>query len=214
VKEWLERLLTLSGPVPYALVGLLVFAEDALFIGFLVPGETAAVLGGVAASLGRVSLTGMTLVVIAAAVLGDAVAYGIGRWLGPRLLQTRPLRNRQGRLRQAQDQLARRGGRAVFLGRFVTFLHCVMPALAGAAHMSYLRFFAANAAAGIVWGVGSVLLGYLAGASYAAVGKAAGRTTALLVAVIAIAALITWRVRKSRRRQREAASESGDVDER
>ena len=48
---WVHRLLGLDGTLIYLLVGLLVFAEDAIFIGFLVPGETAAILGGVAAWL-------------------------------------------------------------------------------------------------------------------------------------------------------------------
>ena len=47
-----DRLLAVQGPLLYALVAAVVFVEDALFVGFVVPGETAAVLGGVAASLG------------------------------------------------------------------------------------------------------------------------------------------------------------------
>ena len=51
-----DWLLGLHGIAVYGLVGVLVFAEDALFVGFVLPGETAAVLGGVAASLGHASL--------------------------------------------------------------------------------------------------------------------------------------------------------------
>ena len=79
------------------------------------------------------------------------------------------LRSRRERLDRARDFLARRGGTAVFLGRFVAFFRAVMPALAGTAGMRYPKFLAFNAAGGIVWGVGFVLLGYLAGNSYAAV---------------------------------------------
>lgn len=210
MSAWLERLLAMNGSLLYVLVWLLVFAEDALFIGFVVPGETAAILGGVAASLGHVSLIGMMAVVVAAAILGDTVSYLVGRWLGPRLLDTRPLRKRQARLRRAEERLAERGGSAVFLGRFVTFLHAVMPALAGAARMPYLRFLAYNAPGGILWGVGSVLLGYLAGASYRAIGSAAGGVAATVVAVITVTAVVVWRIRKARR-ERYTESEEGDA---
>lgn len=203
MSDWPERLLSLDGTLVYLLVGLLVFAEDALFIGFVIPGETAAILSGVAASTGHVSLVGVTAVVITAAILGDTVAYAIGRCLGPRLLQLRFLRNRQARLRRAQEQLARRGGAAIFLGRFVTFLHAVMPALAGAARMPYLRFAMYNALGGVVWGLGTVGLGYLAGSSYAAIGKIAGQGAAIVVPLIAVTALIVWRVRRARQRRRE-----------
>lgn len=58
---------------------LLMFAEDALFVGIVIPGATAALLGGVAASLGHVPLPAL----IAAAVLGDSVGYEMGRHLVP-----------------------------------------------------------------------------------------------------------------------------------
>jgi membrane-associated protein len=100
--SWLtDWLLGPHGAGLYLLVGLLVFAEDALFIGFLLPGETAAVLGGVAASRGHVALPVMMVVVAGAAIIGDSVGYEVGRRLGPRLLNTRLLRQRQ---RLAHDQ--------------------------------------------------------------------------------------------------------------
>ena len=108
------------------------------------------------------------------------------------------LRSRRERLDRAREFLARRGGAAVFLGRFVAFFRAVMPALAGTAGMRYRRFLAFNAAGGIVWGTGVVLLGYLAGTSYAAVERTVGRGVALAVAGIVLGALAVWRVRAHR----------------
>ena len=161
-------------------------------------GETAAVLGGVAASLGHASLPVMMVTVVAAAIVGDTVGYEVGRHLGPRLVSSRMLRSRRERLDRAREFLARRGGAAVFLGRFVAFFRAVMPALAGTAGMRYRRFLAFNAAGGIVWGTGVVLLGYLAGTSYAAVERTVGRGVALAVAGIVLVALAVWRVRAHR----------------
>jgi membrane protein DedA with SNARE-associated domain len=180
----------------YSVVGALVFVEDALFVGFVVPGETAAVLGGVAASIGHVQLPIVIIVVVAAAIIGDSVGYEVGARFGPRLLNIGLLRKREKSLQNARALLARRGGTAVFLGRFIAFFRAVMPALAGIAHMPYRRFLAFNAAGGLTWGLGSVLLGYLAGDSYSAVEKVAGRATAIGVAVIAIIALVVWRIRR------------------
>jgi membrane-associated protein len=59
VTGWLDSILRLPAAVVYVVVGLVVFAEDALFVGFVLPGETAAILGGVAASSGNVSITVM-----------------------------------------------------------------------------------------------------------------------------------------------------------
>jgi membrane-associated protein len=194
----LDRLLAIQGPLRYALVAAVVVVEDALFVGFVVPGETAAVLGGVAASLGHASLPGMMVTVVAAAVVGDSVGYEVGRHLGPRLVAGRMLRSRRERLDRAREFLARRGGAAVFLGRFVAFFRAVMPALAGTAEMRYPRFLVFNAASGIVWGAGVVLWGYLAGNSYAAVDRTDGRGVALAVAGLLIVALMVWQVRAHR----------------
>ena len=113
-------------------------------------------------------------VVVLAAIVGDSVGYEVGRHVGPRVLGLPVLRRRQRRLDDARDFLARRGGSAVFLGRWVAFFRAVMPALAGTARMPYPKFLAYNAAGGLAWGVAVVLAGYFAGASYARVEKALG----------------------------------------
>lgn len=150
---WLTGwLLGLHGLPLYALVGLIVFAEDALFVGFVIPGEIAAVLGGVAASAEQANLAVMITVVVGAAILGDTAGYEVGRHLGPRLLSSRALGRHLRRVDFARDLIARRGGTAVFLGRFVAFFRATMPALAGASRMPYPRFLAYNAVGGITLG--------------------------------------------------------------
>jgi membrane-associated protein len=208
MSSFLDSLLSLHGLVVYLIVGLLVFAEDALFVGFVLPGETAAILGGVATSRGHVSLTVMCIVVVVAAIVGDSVGYEIGARYGTRLLSLRVLRRRAARIDTARAILARRGGPAVFLGRFVAFLRAVMPFLAGSAHMRYGRFLAYNAAGGLLWGIGAVLLGYLAGNSYASIEKTFGRAAALTVAALVVIGLIVWRIRRHRH---ERTADAGDA---
>jgi membrane-associated protein len=194
----LDHLLNLHGVVVYLLVGVLVFAEDALFFGFVVPGETAAILGGVAASRGHASVAVMCIVVVAAAISGDSVGYEIGARYGTRVSNTGPLRTRRKRIETARRTLRRRGGPALFLGRFVALLRTVMPFLAGTSGMPYRTFLAYNAAGGLGWGIGSVLLGFLAGNSYAAIENVFGRTVPIVVGVIVVAGLAVWRIRRHR----------------
>lgn len=180
------------------IVGFIVFVEDALFVGFIIPGETAAILGGVAANRGHVPLAAVIVVVIVAAVTGDSVGYEVGKHVGPRILAWRILDRHRRRLQDAQAFLVRRGGTAVFLGRWTAFFRAVMPALAGTARMPYPKFLAFNAAGGILWGGAVVIAGYLAGASYAQVEKTVGRAGALVVLAIALLALLIWHIRKHR----------------
>lgn len=200
----LDTILSAPSWVLLLVVGLVVFAEDALFIGFVLPGETAAILGGVAANLGHVPLPAVYAVVIAAAIIGDSVGFEVGRIYGPKVLQLRMLDRHRGRIEDAQDFLRRRGGWAVFLGRWVAFFRAVMPALAGVSRMRYRTFLMFNALGGILWGAAVVTLGYLAGASYAKVEKTFGSGVAIAVGIIVVVALVVWHVRRRRRDARRA----------
>jgi membrane protein DedA with SNARE-associated domain len=204
-----DRLLAVPGWVVLLVVGLMVFAEDALFVGFVLPGETVAVLGGVAAKFGHVPLWGVLAVVVVAAIVGDTVGYEVGRALGPRILRVRLLRDRQRGIEQAQGFLARRGGSAVFLGRWVALFRALMPALAGTARMPYGRFLTWNALGGIAWGVAVVLLGYAAGASYRSIESRFGTGAAIVLAAVVLLALVAWRVRRRLLQRRERVGGSG-----
>jgi len=203
---FIDGLLNVSPIVAYIAVFCLVFAEDAIFVGFVIPGETAAVLGGVVASRGEVQLGTMMALVVVAAIIGDSVGYEVGKHLGTRLVKTKVLARYSRKVENAQEFLRRKGGSAVFLGRFTAFLRAVMPALAGTSRMPYGRFLAYNAAGGIVWGIGFVLLGFLAGNSYEAVAQAVGRDLAVVIAAVAVVALIAWHLRSRRRQQRRRAA--------
>jgi membrane protein DedA with SNARE-associated domain len=196
VSRLFDGLLALHGLVLYAIVGALVFAEDAFLVGLVVPGETGAVLGGAAASRGNADLAAMAGVIAVAAIAGDAVGYGIGARFGPRVRGLRLVRTRQQRFDRAQDFLRRRGGPAVFLGRFVAFLRTVVPFLAGSSRMSYGQFTAYNVAGGLIWGIACAVLGFLAGSSYQVVVRILGPVTAAVTAVLVGIALLVWWVRR------------------
>lgn len=209
MSSFLHQILGLSPVWIYLAVGLLVFAEDAIFIGFVIPGETAAVLGGVAAGFGTVDFPAVLAIVIAAAIVGDSVGFEIGKhYFGPKILHGHFKRGsfmarHWHRVDRAQDFLQRKGGSAVFLGRFTAFFRAMMPALAGASNMPYRRFLAWNAIGGIIWGSVFVTLGRIAGASYEQVEKLVGRGMAISVGVVAVGVLLTYEVRRRMREARE-----------
>lgn len=200
VSPIVDSVLKLNGLPAYALVGGLTFAEAALFVGFVLPGETAVLLGGVLAHNHRVSLTVVAAVAVISAILGDSVGYEVGRHFGTRVLASRLFANRRAGLARGQEALRRNGGKAVFLARFTAFLRAVMPGLAGTAEMRYSRFLGFNAAGAVVWGVGFTVLGYLAGASYEKVASIAGRASEVVLAVVVLAVLVFVIVRRRRER--------------
>ncbi len=197
IQHWL---LHLHGPVVYVGVGVLVFLEMAILVGFVVPGEIAAVIGGVLVSQHHANLAVMILVVVVTATGGNIVGYEVGRILGPRLMAHRPLRGNPG-VMKTQQFIARRGAPAVFFGRWVVFVRAVLPGMAGMSGMSRRSFALMSAAGGVAWGSMWVLVGYGAGLSYTKVLSQAGVWGAG-VAVVVVAALVVFMVLRSRRERR------------
>jgi membrane-associated protein len=209
VSSVVDEILKLHGLPAYALVGGLTFSEAALFVGFVLPGETAVLLGGVLANQNRVSLPVIAAVAVLAAIIGDSVGYEVGRHFGTRLLDSRLFARRRAGLQRGQQALRDNGGRAVFFARFTAFLRAVMPGLAGTARMPYRRFLAFNAAGGLTWAVGFTLLGYLVGASYRKVEKYAGWASEVILAVVIVAVIVFVVRRRGREKDPRPPAEHG-----
>jgi membrane-associated protein len=194
----------LTGWAAYLVIAALVFGETAVFLGFVLPGEIAAVLGGVLASRGHLSLPLVIVIVVAAAISGPFIGYEIGKRIGDRLFRARPLRRVRGGVDRTRVVLARRGGTAVLLGRFVAIVRALMPAAAGAAGVRYRTFTLYNVLGGLIWGVGYVLLGYAAGAAYAVIEREVGTGLAIAIGVLVAAAIAVWLYRRHRSAARRA----------
>ena len=200
VTSLIEHILSLSGWLALLIVFAVPALESSVFLGFVFPGETALILGGVLASYGRVALWQVLIAGISGAIIGDSVGYVVGREFGRRILASRPGRRlvKPERIERAEEYLARRGGRAVFFGRFTAALRALVPGLAGVARMPYRVFLPFNVAGGAIWGTIMVLLGYLAGASWKRVAGYATQVGIALFAVVVLA-LITGHLARSAR---------------
>lgn len=198
ISGWLVHL---HGPAAYFLVGLLVFSEAGLLVGVFIPGETAAVAGGVLAAFGQVNLEAMVVVVVLCAIAGDSLGFEVGRLAGPWLIEHRPLRGNPGVVK-SQQLLERYGGPAILIGRFVALARALVPGIAGFARLRYRTFLFFNACGGVLWGTLYVLLGKAAGASYQRVLAKAGLWSfvALGVAVVLLVAAHLVRHRREGRR--------------
>jgi undecaprenyl-diphosphatase len=186
----------LASPWAYIVLALLAAAESAAFIGLAIPGETAMLLGGFLAYQGQVNLFVMMAAGAIGAIVGDSIGYEIGHLFGEPLKHSR-LGRRVGPDRWAKGEayLRTKGGRAVFLGRFIGLLRALVPALAGISRMPYRTFLPWNAAGGIIWAPGFVFLGYLAGRSYQQVERIAGRASLLLLILVVVVGAVVLAAR-------------------
>jgi hypothetical protein len=130
---------------------------------------------------------------------GDTVGYALGRRYGEEVVR----RKLHKRWTRAHGWLSKRGGAAIFLGRFLPFLRSVLPTAAGAMGLRSRRFLSWDLPAAAVWGAGSVLLGYFAARDFERLLRIADRFGIALGAIaLAAAAWILWRKNRARRPSR------------
>jgi membrane-associated protein len=196
---------SLPSALIYLVVFALVFAETALFLGFIFPGETAVLVAGALANAGHANVVVVVAVVVAGAILGPFVGYLIGQRLGERLLDLPAVASRRARLERALDALRQRGVLYVFIGRFTAFLRAVMPALAGASDMTFASFCAATCASAVAWGVGYTLVGYYAAHELSHVEHTASQIALGVLASVVVVLIVRHLWLRRRERSRDEA---------
>jgi membrane-associated protein len=148
------------------LIGLVavVFAETGLMVGFFLPGDSLLVTAGLFAAKGDLNIIWLNLALMAAAVVGDATGYWIGRRAG-HALYSRPnsFFFRKQHLIKTHEFYERHGGKTIVIARFVPIIRTFAPVVAGAAEMTYRQFALYNIVGGIGWVASMTLTGYFLG---------------------------------------------------
>jgi len=145
-----------------------IFALAALDVVFpLLPSETSVILAGVLASSGDLILLAVIPAAAAGAIVGDNVAYLIGRTVGPRLVRRFfSSGERKKRLDWATKQVQERGGYLVLVGRFIPGGRTAVTLACGLLDMRWHRFIRFDVAAGLMWASYAALLGYFGGKAF------------------------------------------------
>src|SRR4051794_36184338 len=151
------------GKWTYLVVGLMAFLETGAFLGFIAPGETAVIVGGLVAGQGKISLLVLIAIVWACAVAGDLTSYELGRRLGRDWLlrHGERLKVTDERLGQVEEFFARRGNVTIFVGRFLGFVRPLLPFIAGASRMPLRRYLVYDVLAAGAWAATFSVLGYV-----------------------------------------------------
>lgn len=145
---------------------LIVFAETGLLIGFFLPGDTLLLSAGLLIQQDKVGLELWILIplLIAAAVIGDAVGYQVGKHTGPRIFKQEDSRLfHKDHLLRAQRFYDKHGGKTIIVARFLAFIRTFAPTVAGAAKMPYGKFATYNIVGGALWVPSMTLAGYYFG---------------------------------------------------
>jgi len=142
------------GPYVYFLLFAIVFCETGLVVTPFLPGDSLLFATGALASLpdSGLSFPILAALLVAAAVLGDAVNYSVGAWFGPRVFASEESRwlNKQ-HLRRTHEFYEKYGGKTIILARFVPIIRTFAPFVAGVGAMTYPRFALYNVTGGTAW---------------------------------------------------------------
>lgn len=162
LKALLEN--TFTGWPGYLLLFVIIFSETGLLAGFFLPGDSLLFVVGVLCGAGKMNFLLVNVLLMVAAVTGDAVGYFLGRSAG-RAAFKRPdsrLFKRE-YLERTQAFYEKYGGKTIIYARFVPIIRTFAPFVAGIGQMSYPKFLSFNVFGGIGWVFGLTGLGYLVG---------------------------------------------------
>jgi membrane-associated protein len=162
----LTDLVSTYGAWMYALLFAVVFAETGLVVTPILPGDSLLFAAGALAATGALDINLLLVLLVIAAILGDAVNYHIGRAVGPRIFRSvdrtsfwqRAL-NRE-HLDRTHRFFEKYGGKAVVFGRFVPIVRTFVPFVAGAGAMTYSKFVVFNVGGAMLWVGICTLAGY------------------------------------------------------
>jgi len=161
--QWREMIQYVGGaPTLYVILFVIVFAETRLVVTPFLPGDSLLfAVGAIGARDIGISVPIATVILIIAAVLGDAVNYWAGYKIGPKVFtrENSRLLNKQHLLR-AHEFYEKYGGKTIILARFVPIVRTFAPFVAGVGRMSYMRFFFYNVIGGTGWVILCIAAGY------------------------------------------------------
>jgi len=159
--EYLAGIISSYGIWTYGILFVVIFVETGLVVMPFLPGDSLLFAAGTFAALGSLNIWVLVGLLFVAAVLGDAVNYSIGHYLGERAYSIKWIKKEY--LDKTHAFFEKHGGKAIFLARFVPIVRTFAPFVAGIGKMSYGYFATYNIAGGATWVLTFTLLGYFFG---------------------------------------------------
>jgi membrane-associated protein len=148
----------------YLVIGVIIFIETGLLVGFFLPGDSLLFSAGlVAANRDDINIVFLILLIFFAAFIGDQVWYVIGRKLGRPYLERKNSPRMQKMLARSERFYERYGWWSVVIARYIPWVRTFVPPIAGTVKMNYYKFLSANALGALIWGVGITLAGFYSG---------------------------------------------------
>lgn len=159
----LSSVITDYGALTYVILFAIVFCETGLVVTPILPGDSLLFAAGTFAALGSLDVFFLGVLLLIAAIAGDALNYTIGRSVGPKVLSGKHRFLKKEYLEKTQSFYDRYGAKTIVIARFVPIVRTFAPFMAGVGHMRYSKFLIYNVGGAIAWVVLFVGAGYYFG---------------------------------------------------
>lgn len=160
----LDALVQAYGVWTYVVLFAIIFCETGLVVTPILPGDSLLFAAGAIGSLGSLNVPLLVVLLIIASILGDAVNYSIGKYMGLKAFQNPHSKIfKREYLDKTQRFYNRYGGKTIIIARFVPIVRTFAPFLAGVGEMSYGKFATYNVSGAILWITSMTYAGYFFG---------------------------------------------------
>jgi len=161
--HYLGQIVSDYGVLTYLILFVIIFAETGLVVAPFLPGDSLLFAAGAIASLGSLNPFYLIVLLIIAAILGDAVNYLVGKYIGPKVFSREYRFLKREHLDRTQLFYEKHGGKTIIIARFMPFVRTFAPFVAGIGSMKYSKFLLYNVVGAVAWVASFVILGYWVG---------------------------------------------------
>ena len=186
------------------MLALVIFSETGLLFGFVFPGDSLLLAGGLLASQGKFNIVWLIAVVIIASIAGYESGYYIGKKSGPRVFKRQDgLLFRHEYIERTQKFFKNHGGKTILLARFVPYVRTFVSVVAGVGGMDKRLYSIYNVLGGILWAGGLTLLSFWLGSNIPNFDKYILVT--LVICFILFHAVLFWHLFHDKKRRQQFA---------
>ena len=193
VLHWLKNPQVLVAEAGLVGLALIIFSETGLLVGFFLPGDSLLISAGLFSAGGHLPIWPMVWILTAAAIIGDATGYFIGKKLGTSLYSREDsIFFKRKHIEHTREFYEKHGGKTIILARFIPIVRTFAPTVAGVAGMKYRSFVIYNVLGAFIWIWSLLFAGYFLGRTFPKINDHIHTVVVVVVILSVLPIVIKW----------------------
>ena len=193
VLHWLKNPQVLVAEAGLVGLALIIFSETGLLVGFFLPCDSLLISAGLFSAGGHLPIWPMVWILTAAAIIGDATGYFIGKKLGTSLYNREDsIFFKRKHIEHTREFYEKHGGKTIILARFIPIVRTFAPTVAGVAGMKYRSFVIYNVLGAFIWIWSLLFAGYFLGRTFPKINDHIHTVVVVVVILSVLPIVIKW----------------------